>query len=69
MLSIYSGVKRKLANFGPKLKVSKMKIKVCNDIFFNSSCIKRAKALILVSMKVLYTALLNSIKQAFEKQT
>ena len=34
-------MKRKAANFGPKVKVGKMKIKVFNVRFFNSSFIKR----------------------------
>ena len=40
------GVKRKQAYFGHKIKVDKMKIKVCNVNCFNNSFIKRARAII-----------------------
>ena len=46
MQLISSGVKKKGANYVPKAKVYKIKITLYNDRNFNSSFIKRARALI-----------------------
>ena len=57
-------MRRKGPNFGPKVKVGKMKIKVCNVFSSIVHSLRGLELSYLNSMKVLYTALLSSNMRA-----